>query len=157
MAGYCPSDEEVEEQLSDSEFGDPLSASSSPLIFPGSVERDDDLSSDEEDQFSFLNLVVATLRKSLVMCSAGAEVDNVEEVLDIGRPTGVRHVSHVTFDRFDGFLGLPVELERDVPSRAPSARSAPFFGFLILFCFFFLIFSLDLKAGLVWWWDVLGI
>ncbi|XP_039121778.1 rho GTPase-activating protein 5-like isoform X2 [Dioscorea cayenensis subsp. rotundata] len=127
MAGYCPSDEEVEEQLSDSEFGDPLSASSSPLIFPGSVERDDDLSSDEEDQFSVLNLVVATLRKSLVMCSAGAEVDNVEEVLDIGRPTDVRHVSHVTFDRFDGFLGLPVELERDVPSRAPSA-SASIFG-----------------------------
>ncbi|KAH7686749.1 Rho GTPase activation protein [Dioscorea alata] len=126
MAGYCPSDEEVEEQLSESEFGDPLSASS-PLIFPGSVERDDDLSSDEEDQFSVLHLLVATLRKSLVMCSAGAEVDNVEEVLDIGRPTDVRHVSHVTFDRFDGFLGLPVELERDVPSRAPSA-SASIFG-----------------------------
>ncbi|KAM0935031.1 putative Rho GTPase activation protein [Dioscorea sansibarensis] len=126
MAEHSPSDEEVEEQQSESEFGDPLCASS-PLIFLGSVGRDDDLSSDEEDQFSVLQLLVATLRKSLVMCSAGAEVDNVDEELDIGRPTNVRHVSHVTFNRFDGFLGLPVELERDVPSRAPSA-SASIFG-----------------------------
>jgi len=29
----------------------------------------------------------------------------------------------VTFDRFNGFLGLPSELEPEVPPRAPSARS----------------------------------
>lgn len=31
-------------------------------------------------------------------------------------------MAHVTFDRFNGFLGLLVELEPEVPRRAPSAR-----------------------------------
>lgn len=47
--------------------------------------------------------------------------------MEIGWPTNVRHVAHVTFDRFNGFLGLPVEFEPDVPRRAPSA-SATVFG-----------------------------
>uniref|UniRef100_A0A2P2IXA2 Gtpase activating protein n=1 Tax=Rhizophora mucronata TaxID=61149 RepID=A0A2P2IXA2_RHIMU len=47
--------------------------------------------------------------------------------MDIGWPSDVRHVAHVTFDRFNGFLGLPVELEPEVPRRAPSA-SATVFG-----------------------------
>ncbi|CAL9766422.1 unnamed protein product [Musa acuminata subsp. burmannicoides] len=47
--------------------------------------------------------------------------------MEIGWPTDVRHVTHVTFDRFHGFLGLPVELEPEVPRRAPSA-SANVFG-----------------------------
>lgn len=47
--------------------------------------------------------------------------------MEIGWPTNVRHVAHVTFDRFNGFLGLPVELEPEVPRRAPSA-SATVFG-----------------------------
>ncbi|KAL6566981.1 hypothetical protein OROMI_015385 [Orobanche minor] len=42
--------------------------------------------------------------------------------VEIGWPTDVQHVNHVTFDRFDGFLGLPVEFEPEVPRRAPSAR-----------------------------------
>ncbi|KAM6557109.1 hypothetical protein CsatB_004128 [Cannabis sativa] len=42
--------------------------------------------------------------------------------MEIGLPTNVRHVAHVTFDRFNGFLGLPVEFQPLVPSRAPSAR-----------------------------------
>ncbi|XP_039059780.1 rho GTPase-activating protein 5-like isoform X2 [Hibiscus syriacus] len=42
--------------------------------------------------------------------------------MEIGSPTNVRHVAHVTFDRFNGFLGLPVEFEPEVPRRAPSAR-----------------------------------
>jgi hypothetical protein len=42
--------------------------------------------------------------------------------MEIGVPTNVRHVAHVTFDRFNGFLGLPVEFEPEVPRRAPSAR-----------------------------------
>jgi len=42
--------------------------------------------------------------------------------MDIGSPTNVRHVAHVTFDRFNGFLGLPVEFEPEVPRRPPSAR-----------------------------------
>lgn len=36
-------------------------------------------------------------------------------------------MAHVTFDRFDGFLGLPSEFEPDVPRKAPSA-SATVFG-----------------------------
>ncbi|KAK8969792.1 hypothetical protein KSP40_PGU001348 [Platanthera guangdongensis] len=47
--------------------------------------------------------------------------------MEIGWPTNVRHVAHVTFDRFHGFLGLPVEFEPEVPRRAPSA-SAKVFG-----------------------------
>ncbi|PKI38510.1 hypothetical protein CRG98_041075 [Punica granatum] len=46
--------------------------------------------------------------------------------MEIGVPTDVRHVAHVTFDRFDGFLGLPVEFEPEVPRRAPSASTRVF-------------------------------
>ncbi|OIW04034.1 hypothetical protein TanjilG_24145 [Lupinus angustifolius] len=47
--------------------------------------------------------------------------------MDIGSPTNVRHVAHVTFDNFNGFLGLPAEFEPDMPRRPPSA-SATVFG-----------------------------
>ncbi|KAG8093608.1 hypothetical protein GUJ93_ZPchr0012g19035 [Zizania palustris] len=46
--------------------------------------------------------------------------------MEIGWPTHVQHVAHVTFDRFHGFLGLPVELEPEVPRRAPSASASVF-------------------------------
>ncbi|KAH6836783.1 Rho GTPase activating protein with PAK-box/P21-Rho-binding domain-containing protein [Perilla frutescens var. hirtella] len=46
--------------------------------------------------------------------------------MEIGWPTDVQHVNHVTFDRFDGFLGLPVEFEPEVPMRAPSASTTVF-------------------------------
>lgn len=46
--------------------------------------------------------------------------------MEIGLPTNVRHVAHVTFDRFNGFLGLPVEFEPEVPRRAPSASTTVF-------------------------------
>ncbi|TXG58240.1 hypothetical protein EZV62_016069 [Acer yangbiense] len=75
------------------------------------------------DQLSILTLLVAACRKSLVGCSIGKELCAME----IGLPTDVRHVAHVTFDRFNGFLGLPVEFEPEVPRRAPSA-SANVFG-----------------------------
>ncbi|KAF8651669.1 hypothetical protein HU200_063180 [Digitaria exilis] len=77
--------------------------------------------------------VVGALRRSLVMCSTGAvgdedgdEEDSDDEGIEIGRPTDVRHVSHVTFDRFGGFLGLPADLEPDVPRRTPSASVSVF-------------------------------
>lgn len=47
-------------------------------------------------------------------------------MMEIGSPTNVRHVAHVTFDRFHGFLGLPVEFEPEVPQRAPSASASVF-------------------------------
>ncbi|KAE8689112.1 peroxidase 3 isoform 1 [Hibiscus syriacus] len=43
--------------------------------------------------------------------------------MEIGWPTNVKHITHVTFDRFNGFLGLPVEFELEIPGRVPSARS----------------------------------
>ncbi|KAE8679565.1 Rho GTPase-activating protein 3 [Hibiscus syriacus] len=46
--------------------------------------------------------------------------------MDISQPTEVKHVSHVTFDRFNGFLGLPTDLEPDVPRRVPSASASVF-------------------------------
>ncbi|KAL5740029.1 hypothetical protein ACOSQ2_029209 [Xanthoceras sorbifolium] len=76
-----------------------------------------------DQQLSLLTLLVAVCRKSLVGCSVGKELCAME----IGLPTNVRHVAHVTFDRFNGFLGLPVEFEPEVPRRAPSA-SANVFG-----------------------------
>lgn len=73
----------------------------------------------EGDQLSVLELLVTAFRKSLVGCSIGKELCSME----IGVPTNVRHVAHVTFDRFNGFLGLPVEFEPEVPRTPPSARS----------------------------------
>lgn len=74
----------------------------------------------EEDQLPLLTLLVAAVRKSLVGCrkDGGDELQSME----IGGPTNVRHLVHVTFDRFHGFLGLPVELEPEVPRSPPSAR-----------------------------------
>ncbi|QCD77497.1 rho GTPase-activating protein 5-like [Vigna unguiculata] len=79
----------------------------------------------QSNQFAILDILVAALKKSLlVTCSV--EREDVSS-LDISWPTEVRHVSHVTFDRFNGFLGLPSELEPEVPKRVPSA-SAKVFG-----------------------------
>ncbi|KAJ4831002.1 hypothetical protein Tsubulata_033192 [Turnera subulata] len=85
----------------------------------------------ERDQLSIVELLVAAFRRSIVGCSitAVATVCSTKELckMEIGVPTNVRHVAHVTFDRFNGFLGLPVEFEPEVPRRAPSA-SATVFG-----------------------------
>ncbi|XVE59586.1 hypothetical protein DITRI_Ditri05aG0057700 [Diplodiscus trichospermus] len=79
----------------------------------------------ERDQLSLLALLLTLVRKSLASCKS---TDRRELcAMDIGSPTNVRHVAHVTFDRFNGFLGLPVEFEPEVPRRAPSA-SATVFG-----------------------------
>ncbi|KAJ8749977.1 hypothetical protein K2173_013892 [Erythroxylum novogranatense] len=78
----------------------------------------------QRHQLSLLALIFALLRKSLLACKSGRR-DLC--AMEIGWPTNVRHVAHVTFDRFNGFLGLPVEFEPEVPRRAPSA-SATVFG-----------------------------
>uniref|UniRef100_A0A0V0IBC3 Putative rho GTPase-activating protein 2-like n=1 Tax=Solanum chacoense TaxID=4108 RepID=A0A0V0IBC3_SOLCH len=46
--------------------------------------------------------------------------------MEIGWPTNVQHLTHVTFDRFHGFLGLPVEFEVEIPCKAPSASVSVF-------------------------------
>lgn len=75
-------------------------------------------------KMSILELLLTVLRKTLVYCRRWSRrnEDNGNRGLEIGWPTNVRHVAHVTFDRFEGFLGLPVEFEDDVVHKAPSAR-----------------------------------
>ncbi|KAK6163528.1 hypothetical protein DH2020_000392 [Rehmannia glutinosa] len=94
---------------------------------------------DRRDQLSLLALLVTLFRKGFWLsrktdrhnfssATAGGGGGNCGSgVMEIGWPTDVQHVNHVTFDRFDGFLGLPVEFEPEVPRRAPSA-SATVFG-----------------------------
>ncbi|KAJ8422085.1 hypothetical protein Cgig2_032294 [Carnegiea gigantea] len=91
-----------------------------------SEEREEELKRREKErqELSFLALLVAVFRKSLIACSTDRE-DRLS-AMDIGWPTNVRHVAHVTFDRFDGFLGLPDEFEPEVPRRAPSASTSVF-------------------------------
>lgn len=69
-----------------------------------------------EQEISFLAILVTLFRKSLVSCASDASA------MEIGHPTNVRHLAHVTFDRFNGFLGLPLELVPQVPTTPPSAR-----------------------------------
>lgn len=88
-------------------------------------------SESEADQLSVLALFVTAFRKSLIRCynkvEGESEASSWAKKMEIGLPSNVRHVAHVTFDRFNGFLGLPVEFEPEVPRRAPSA-SATVFG-----------------------------
>ncbi|XP_008803326.2 rho GTPase-activating protein 5-like [Phoenix dactylifera] len=103
---------------------------SSPLILPGTGGGAGDRGSGggHGHQFSIVAVVVAALRRSLVMCSVGAAAEDggCPSPMEIGWPTDVRHIAHVTFDRFDGFLGLPVEFEPEVPRRVPSASVSVF-------------------------------
>ncbi|PKA60444.1 hypothetical protein AXF42_Ash008504 [Apostasia shenzhenica] len=117
-AGY----EEIE---SESWCGDDLI--SSPLIVPAKESGGwDEKAGRGGQQYSILATVASALRKSLVMCSLGAGEEGPRAAMDIGCPTDVRHVAHVTFDRFDGFLGLPVEFQPEIPSRVPSASASVF-------------------------------
>ncbi|XP_019188599.1 PREDICTED: rho GTPase-activating protein 2-like [Ipomoea nil] len=82
-----------------------------------------------QQQLSLLDFLLAALRKSMVSC----RVHRHEEVMstavhamEIGWPTNVQHITHVTFDRFHGFLGLPVEFEVEIPCRVPSASVSVF-------------------------------
>ncbi|CAH9072667.1 unnamed protein product [Cuscuta europaea] len=83
----------------------------------------------EKDQLSLLALLVALFRKSFWLACKPERAEHCCSAagMEIGWPTNVRHIAHVTFDRFNGFLGLPVEFEPEVPRRSPSA-SATVFG-----------------------------
>lgn len=79
----------------------------------------------DDQQISLLAVLIAALRRSVVACRLDNRREDDVAVLtgmEISWPMDVRHVAHVTFDRFNGFLGLPVEFEMEVPPRAPSAR-----------------------------------
>ncbi|KAK7392366.1 hypothetical protein VNO78_20802 [Psophocarpus tetragonolobus] len=86
---------------------------------------------EEEDQHSHLSLVaflLAAIRKSMVSCRVDPPDDVISTVhhMEIGWPTNVQHITHVTFDRFNGFLGLPYEFQVQIPSRVPSASVSVF-------------------------------
>eukprot|EP00250_Pteridium_aquilinum_P005773 c15820_g2_i2 orf=408-2135(+) len=68
-------------------------------------------------------LLLAAFKRTSLTCKAGLS-DIVK--MDISWPSDVRHITHVTFDRFNGFLGLPVEFEMEVPRRVPSASVSVF-------------------------------
>lgn len=90
-----------------------------------------------DEQLRFLGVFLSVAKRSVLGCSTDWESDkgglsaaissSTPLGMEIGLPTNVRHLAHVTFDRFNGFLGLPVEFEPEVPRRAPSA-SATVFG-----------------------------
>jgi len=80
---------------------------------------------EQQNQLSLVALLLAAIRKSMVACRVDRpdhEVISTVHQMEIGWPTDVQHITHVTFDRFNGFLGLPVEFEVQIPGRVPSAR-----------------------------------
>lgn len=79
---------------------------------------------EDQNQLSVVDVLLTALRKSMVYCRVDRREDLISAVhpMEIGWPTNVRHIAHVTFDRFNGFLGLPVEFEVEIPSSVPSAR-----------------------------------
>ncbi|KAJ0778223.1 putative Rho GTPase-activating protein 1-5 [Helianthus annuus] len=97
----------------------------------------------DNNQLSLLALLLALFRKSFLGVNNNKNTVAEERLdlsgMEIGWPTDVRHVAHVTFDRFNGFLGLPVEFEPEVLRRAPSARCILF---LIIFCLWVIVFFL---------------
>lgn len=90
----------------------------------GKATRGTKATEEEQSQLSVVALLLAALRKSMVSCRVDRSEDVISAVhnMEIGWPTNVRHITHVTFDRFNGFLGLPVEFEVEIPCRVPSAR-----------------------------------
>jgi hypothetical protein len=80
----------------------------------------------ERAQLSIVAMLLDTVRRSLMASCQAVKADESPETLEIGWPTDVQHVAHVTFDRYNGFLGLPEEFEVEVPLRAPSASQNVF-------------------------------
>ncbi|KAL3626036.1 hypothetical protein CASFOL_029585 [Castilleja foliolosa] len=79
----------------------------------------------KQQNHSPLDFIVSALRKSMVStCRQDQEVISPVHQMEIGWPTNVEHVTHVTFDRFHGFLGLPVDFQVEIPCQAPSASES---------------------------------
>lgn len=119
-------EEEEEEEEDDYYDGVGVNENGYGVVLRNSVSDNEDEKREEAtrhgnngNQFPILDILVTALRKSLITCSV--ETDDVCS-MDISSPVNVRHVSHVTFDRFNGFLGLPTEFEPELPTRVPSAR-----------------------------------
>ncbi|KAL6899518.1 hypothetical protein ACP4OV_006176 [Aristida adscensionis] len=119
-------EEEEEQEFEGEEMDCEEVMVSSPLMMPAAARGG----------ASVVEMVTQALRRSLMLCSssitareAAPEEDAAASMaagMQIGQPTDVRHVSHVTFDRFVGFLGLPADLEPEVPRPVPSASVSVF-------------------------------
>ncbi|BAT95660.1 hypothetical protein LR48_Vigan02g110600 [Vigna angularis] len=83
---------------------------------------------EQQNQLSLVAFLLAAIRKSMVSCRVDPPDDVISTVhnMEIGWPTNVQHITHVTFDRFNGFLGLPYEFEVEIPARVPSASVSVF-------------------------------
>ncbi|CAA3026791.1 rho GTPase-activating 2-like [Olea europaea subsp. europaea] len=83
---------------------------------------------EHQQQLPLVDFLISVLRKSMVSCRVDSQEEMISTVnhMEIGWPTNVQHITHVTFDRFHGFLGLPHELEVEIPCRAPSASVSVF-------------------------------
>ncbi|KAJ0250173.1 Rho GTPase-activating protein 2 [Hirschfeldia incana] len=88
---------------------------------------------EQNQQLSLVEFLLTALRKSVVSCrvdnrqdDVGGGISSAVHQMEIGWPTNVRHITHVTFDRFHGFLGLPHELQVEIPCRVPSASVSVF-------------------------------
>ncbi|KAL2900170.1 Rho GTPase-activating protein 1 [Bienertia sinuspersici] len=93
--------------------------------------REEEEEEERDYQLKFVGLFFTAFRRSVFGCSScdiktpfsSSSSSSSSGGMEIGLPSNVRHVAHVTFDRFNGFLGLPVEFEPDVPRRPPSASN----------------------------------
>lgn len=114
-------DEGEEEEELHEEDSDGFEPISTPFINPKERENG---AGGGGGQSPILASVAAVLRKSLLVTCSVERQDLSPS--DISCPTDVRHIAHVTFDRFSGFLGLPLELQPEVPTRVPSASASVF-------------------------------
>ncbi|GJV33823.1 Rho GTPase-activating protein 2-like protein [Tanacetum coccineum] len=80
----------------------------------------------KDNQNQILAYILAVIRKSLAACRFDGFEEPKSRKMEIGWPTDVQHLTHVTFDRFHGFLGLPVEFQVEVPCKVPSASVSVF-------------------------------
>ncbi|CAK9206480.1 unnamed protein product [Sphagnum troendelagicum] len=79
------------------------------------------------------NMLLYKVRRSLKGSCHSMQEEEEEEIVQrplqapvIEWPTHVQHIAHVTFDRYNGFLGLPEEFKIEVPLRPPSASQTIF-------------------------------
>ncbi|OIV92210.1 hypothetical protein TanjilG_31129 [Lupinus angustifolius] len=90
-------------------------------------EEEEERDNREGDQLSFLTLFIDTFKKSVIgTCTNTDFSSSSSSSMEIGWPSNVRHVAHVTFHRFHGFLGLPLEFQPQLPPTPPSASASVF-------------------------------
>ncbi|CAN8308596.1 unnamed protein product [Cochlearia groenlandica] len=107
-----------------------------------STAEEEEEEEQNQQQLSLVEFLLTALRRSVVSCRVDNRHDDgltgrgggggggissaAVNQMEIGWPTNVRHITHVTFDRFHGFLGLPHELQIEIPCRVPSASVSVF-------------------------------